>query len=97
MAEIFLFSGEKGGVGKSFVCRTAVQYHLDQGVSFVLFETDRSNPDVKRIYGQATGRRVSVFSEGEKYEDAANSIYNAALASRVPCPGVHSAAPMDRR
>ncbi|MBW4473942.1 MAG: hypothetical protein KME45_26750 [Stenomitos rutilans HA7619-LM2] len=83
MAEIFLFSGEKGGVGKSFVCRTAVQYHLDQAIPFVLFETDRSNPDVKRIYGHATGCRVSVFSEGEKYEDAANSIYNAALTSRV--------------
>ncbi len=82
MAEVYLFGGEKGGVGKSFVCRAAIQYHLDRSSPFAVFDTDRSNPDVKRIY-QEIGCRVAVFSEGEKYEDKANSIYNAAIDKRV--------------
>lgn len=83
MATIHFFGGEKGGVGKSFVCRTAVQYHLDTAQSCVLIETDRSNPDVKRIYGDHCPTQVAIFSESEKHEDAANSIYNTALTNRV--------------
>ena len=82
MADIHFFGGEKGGVGKSFVCRAAIQYLLDREEVFAVFDTDRSNPDVRRIY-QETGCRVAVFSEGEKYEDKANSIYNTALEKRV--------------
>jgi hypothetical protein len=82
MADVHLFGGEKGGIGKSFVCRTAIQYLLDLEEVFALFDTDRSNPDVRRIYNEA-GCRVAVFSEGERYEDKANAIYNAALEKRV--------------
>jgi hypothetical protein len=82
MAQLHLFGGEKGGVGKSFVCRTALQYHEDQGMNLMVFDTDRSNPDVRRIYSHL-GCRVAVFSEGEKYEDTANIIYNTAIEQRV--------------
>jgi hypothetical protein len=85
VADIHLFGGEKGGVGKSLVCRAAVQYHLDNDLDVSVFDTDRSNPDVRRIYGTAAKCRVAVFSEGEKYEDKANQIYNAALKKRVLC------------
>lgn len=81
--ELHLFGGEKGGVGKSLVCRTVVQYLLDQGQPFRLFETDRSNPDVKRIYGDLTDCKFGIFSEAEKYEDTANQIFNTALEHRV--------------
>ena len=77
MAKLFFFGGEKGGVGKSFVARTAIQYHLDRGIKFSLFDADRSNPDVKRIYGKA-GCRDAIFSESEKHEDKALAIYLAA-------------------
>ncbi|NET37833.1 MAG: hypothetical protein F6K19_38490 [Cyanothece sp. SIO1E1] len=83
MPAIHLFGGEKGGVGKSMVCRAAISYHLDQKLNFTVFDTDRSNPDVKRIYTQDAHCRVAVFSEGEKYEDTANTIFNAALNQRV--------------
>lgn len=82
MATIHFFGGEKGGAGKSFVCRAAIQYHIDRGIPITVFDTDRSNPDVRRIY-QELGCQVAVFSEGEKYEDTANAIYNAALTKRV--------------
>lgn len=83
MADVHCFTGEKGGVGKSFVCRAAIQYCLDKEIDFVAFDTDRSNPDVRRIYGKEGRCKLAVFSEGEKYEDAANQIYNTALQQRV--------------
>ena len=79
MADIHLFGGEKGGVGKSFVCRTAIAYHLDREIEFVPFDSDRSNADVLRIYGQPAGCRRAILSEAERYDDAANGIFNAAL------------------
>lgn len=83
MASLHLFGGEKGGVGKSLVCRCAVQYHVDHKIDFKVFETDRSNPDVRRIYGNSINCEVGIFSEGEKHEDAANSIFNAATEKRI--------------
>jgi hypothetical protein len=83
MPAIHLFGGEKGGVGKSFVCRTAISYLLKKEIEFVAFDADRSNPDVMRIYGPLTGCEGAVFSEGEKYEDTANGIFNAAMNQRV--------------
>jgi hypothetical protein len=83
MPGLYLFGGEKGGVGKSLVCRSAIEYNLEKKRDFIVFETDRSNPDVKRIYGDATDCRLSIFSEGEKYEDTANAIFNAATEKAV--------------
>ncbi len=77
MGILHFFGGEKGGVGKSFVARTAVQYHLDRGLKFSLFDADRGNPDIKNIY-QSVGCREAIFSESKKYEDKAISVYLAA-------------------
>ena len=77
MATLHFFGGEKGGVGKSFVARTAAQSHLDRGIDFALFDADRGNPDVKRIYGGA-GCGDVIFSESEKERDKANVLYSSA-------------------
>ena len=74
---LHFFGGEKGGVGKSFVTRTAAQYHLDRGIEFSLFDADATTPDVKRIY-KSCGCRDAVFSASDKYEDNAFSIYSSA-------------------
>ena len=79
MTCIHLFGGEKGGVGKSIVCLTAVAFLLERTLDFALFDADRSNADVLRIYGEAAGCRSAIFSEAEKFDDAANGIFNAAL------------------
>lgn len=83
MPDIHLFGGEKGGVGKSMICKTAIQYHIDQGQDFLCFDTDRSNPDIYRIYGSILDCQLGIFSEGERYEDTANAIFNAGLEGRV--------------
>lgn len=82
MTHIHLFGGEKGGVGKSFVCRTAIAYHLANQIDCVPFDTDRSNADVLRIYGTAAGCRQAILSEADKFDDAANAIFNTALDGR---------------
>lgn len=75
--------GEKGGVGKSVFTKTLVQYCIDKDYPFNLFETDRSNPDVMRTYGKTVPCKVAIFSEGAKYEDSANIIYNKATEESV--------------
>ena len=84
MTAIHWFGGEKGGVGKSFVCRAAIEYHMDRDIDAIVFDTDRSNPDVLKLYKQAVGVRPAILSEAEKYEVAAGTIYNAALQERKP-------------
>jgi hypothetical protein len=83
MADLHFIGGEKGGVGKSLVARALTQYLIDQELSLVLFDTDRSNPDLARIYGETVPCRLAVFSEGEKYEDTANQVFNTATSERV--------------
>ena len=53
-------------------------------MGFIVFDTDRSNPDVLRLYREAAGCRPAILSEAEKYEVAAGTIYNAALDEKVP-------------
>ena len=38
-----------------------------------------------RLYGEAAECKVGVFSEGERYEDTANAIFNAAINQRTIC------------
>lgn len=79
MSQVHFFGGEKGGVGKSFVCKTAITYHLRRNLDFVPFDADRSNADILRIYGDVAGVRQAILSEGEEFDTAANAIFNAAL------------------
>ena len=79
MADIHLFGGEKGGVGKSFVCRTAIDYHLDRKIDCVPFDSDRTNPDVLKIYRDKAGARGAIFSESPRHADSANAIITTAV------------------
>ncbi len=51
VSKIHFIGGEKGGVGKSMVSRLLAQYFIDQGLSFVGFDTDRSHGSLTRFYG----------------------------------------------
>lgn len=81
-SEAHFINGEKGGVGKSFVCRTLIAYSCKHQLGFVPYDTDRSNADVLRIYGQMAGVRQAIFSEGVEFDRAANAIFNTALAGQ---------------
>lgn len=81
MATLHFIGGEKGGTGKSFVARTALEYLREKDQPFTAFDSDRINPDVLHTYGESV--HVAVFSEGERYENTANHIYDAATQQRV--------------
>jgi hypothetical protein len=51
---IYLVGGSKGGVGKSMVTMALIDYLKGKGESVVLIETDTSNPDVFKTYGDET-------------------------------------------
>jgi len=80
ITRIHLVDGEKGGVGKSLVARTMLQYCLDNSLPIVAVEADRSNPDVAGIY---SGCIEAVFSEDEKRADKADQIFELALSKSV--------------
>ena len=43
-------------MGKSFVCQAAIEYHLaEKDSQRFFFDTDRSNPDVLRVYKEVAG------------------------------------------
>jgi hypothetical protein len=81
MATIHLGDGEKGGVGKSLVVRTKIQYHLDKKKPFVAVETDRSNPDVAGVYKGLC--QYAVLTENEKHADRADRIFEMAMERPV--------------
>ena len=81
MSTIHLPTGEKGGVGKTIVTRTMIQYGLDRNFPFTAVETDRSNPDVARVYKDIC--KYAIFSEDEKQLDKADSIFEYAIDKPV--------------
>ena len=77
------FAGEKGGVGKSFACRTFTTYLLMKGYLFFLFDTDESNPELKRIYGDLCTE--AFFSSDPEDSTVPNIILEAATERDVIC------------
>lgn len=52
MSQIHFIGGEKGGVGKSVLSRLLAQFHIDRGLPFQAFDTDRSHGAMLRFYGE---------------------------------------------
>jgi hypothetical protein len=66
---IFYVGGGKGGVGKSMLSMTLVQFLIDRygdSKTIHLIETDESNPDVARVYKGHIPIASAVLDENEK-------------------------------
>ena len=66
---IFYVGGGKGGVGKSMVSMTLVQFLIDrygEHKTIHLIETDESNPDVGRVYRGKIPLTSVILDEDEK-------------------------------
>ena len=66
---IYYVGGGKGGVGKSVVSLTLVQYLIDkygESKTICLIETDESNPDVGRVYKGKIPVTNAILDEDEK-------------------------------
>ena len=75
--------GEKGGVGKSFVAATLIDYLLFKSIPVQPWDSDRSNPFIHRRYKAQS--QLAVFSEGLHWQDAANPLLLAAAEGTVVC------------
>ncbi|GHV56630.1 hypothetical protein FACS1894216_20690 [Synergistales bacterium] len=66
---IFYVGGGKGGVGKSMVSLTLIQFLIDkygEQKTIHLIETDESNPDVGRVYKNKIPVTTAILDEDEK-------------------------------
>jgi hypothetical protein len=66
---IFYIGGGKGGVGKSMISLTLVQFLIDrygEEKTIHLIETDESNPDVGRVYKGKIPVATLILDENEK-------------------------------
>jgi hypothetical protein len=66
---IYYVGGGKGGVGKSMISLTLVQYLIDKysdQKTIHLIETDESNPDVGRVYKGKIPVTSAILDENEK-------------------------------
>ncbi|MDO8172518.1 nucleotide-binding protein [Acetobacter tropicalis] len=54
MENIYLVGGGKGGVGKSIVSMSLIDFLMSEGKNVLFVETDNSNPDVLKCYGGVT-------------------------------------------
>lgn len=69
MKRVHFFDGDKGGVGKSFCCRTFVQYFLDKEIDFTPLEADHYSRDVATRYADLPFEFV-IFSDDERQTNA---------------------------
>lgn len=84
MPNIHLIDGEKGGIGKSMFARTLAEYCQSEKIEFALIDTDRTNPDVGRVYApKATEQEQTFFSEREDNDAKADIIFETAMEQMV--------------
>jgi hypothetical protein len=58
MSYIYLVGGSKGGVGKTIVTMSLLDYLMGTGQELLLIETDTSNPDVGKAYEQVVATEL---------------------------------------
>ncbi|NJM23878.1 MAG: cobalamin biosynthesis protein CobQ, partial [Richelia sp. SM1_7_0] len=77
---IHIIDGEKGGCGKSFFCRTFIEYCNSIAYDVVIVDADISNKDIAKIYPSV---EVAFFSDDEKLASEADKIFDLAFQKSV--------------
>lgn len=80
---IHFFGGDKGGTGKSLVCKSFIHYLENQEIKFELFDADRVNKDIKELYSKGKSNKINVrsivFNESSKFENSPSILFESAL------------------
>ncbi len=77
---IHIIDGEKGGCGKSFFCRTFIEYCNSIAYDIAIVDADISNKDIATIYPNV---EVAFFSDDEKLASKADKIFDLAFEKSV--------------
>lgn len=74
MKQLHLFTGEKGGIGKSLAAQTVIEKLRQAQIKYKLFDADRTSPDVGEIY------EPTIYQNGSSQEYQA---HNGSQRNRV--------------
>jgi hypothetical protein len=77
---IHIIDGEKGGAGKSFVCRAFIEYCASINHEVAIIDADTSNQDIANIYPTV---KFAFFSDDEKQAKEADKIFDLAFEKSV--------------
>jgi MinD-like ATPase involved in chromosome partitioning or flagellar assembly len=69
---IYLIGGSKGGVGKSIVSMSLIDYFIDKEENILLIETDTSNPDVYKNYHEEINTKLIDLEEADGWIELLN-------------------------
>ncbi len=72
MQPIYMVGGGKGGVGKSMVSMALLDYLCQIGKECFLIETDTSNPDVFKSYGETVPAQILNLDKSNGWIDLVN-------------------------
>ena len=72
MNPIYMVGGGKGGVGKSIVSMALIDYLCEIGKDCYLIETDTSNPDVFKSYGETIQSKILNLDKANGWIDLVN-------------------------
>ncbi|MEM7727289.1 MAG: cobalamin biosynthesis protein CobQ [Cyanobacteria bacterium P01_A01_bin.45] len=78
--KIHLIDGEKGGVGKSFVSRSLIEYCASINHKIIIVDADKSNEDIAKIYNNV---QSAFFSDDDKQAKEADQIFDLAFTESV--------------
>ncbi|MGZ5076786.1 MAG: nucleotide-binding protein [Methylobacter sp.] len=70
--KIVLIGGSKGGVGKSLVSMAVIDYLQDHGESIIVIDSDTSNPDVWKSYGDSVTTELINLDEADGWIQLVN-------------------------
>lgn len=77
------WSGQKGGVGKSWITRLDAQRHVDRNIKFWLVDADKGNQSTLKFYPEFALEKDAFFSEVPELRSIANPIFEAAIERPV--------------
>ncbi len=77
---IHIIDGEKGGCGKSFVCRAFIEYCNSIAYNMAIIDADTSNQDIAKIYPNV---EFAFFSDDEKQAKEADKVFDLAFDKSV--------------
>lgn len=83
MTSLHFVGGEKGGEGRSFVCRALIDYHRIQNIPVSVFDTCRSYSDVSRFYQNIEGCKAKGFSHDDSLMEIAFDVLDEELEGSV--------------
>ncbi|MGB5971506.1 MAG: hypothetical protein WBG70_24590, partial [Spirulinaceae cyanobacterium] len=80
---IIFVGGQKGGVGKSFMTKSLIEYFWDRRINYQLIEADKDNPDVAVVYDKE--RLPDIYNQDLPKVNKLKSDEETERFNLVPC------------